>query len=151
MYIFLDVDGVLNRKSDWTRPFSLNPECIKNFIELLNYIEVPDVKIVFSSSWRNSIARDGSKAAHVEDLMKMLEAAGINTIDRTANAPDGSRSKEIDYYLRRHESDFYIILDDDPGLFDEGTHTKRLYVTDSSKGLTQHDVVQIIRRFGLMI
>ena len=30
-YIFFDVDGVLNRKSDWKQSFTLNPECIEVF------------------------------------------------------------------------------------------------------------------------
>ena len=145
MYIFLDVDGVLNKKSDWTRPFSLNPECVKHFNELVSCI--PNAKIVLSSTWRNGIARDGSRAAHVEDLMSALSAAGINTIDRTANAPDGSRSKEIDYYLRRHKADSYIILDDDPKLFDDGIKTKNLYVINSEYGIRKDDIIKILKRF----
>ena len=144
MYIFLDVDGVLNKKSDWTRPFVLNPECVKNFVELIN--QISNAKIVLSSTWRNGIARDGSRAAHVEDLMNALSSAGINTIDRTANAPDGSRSKEIDYYLRRHESDTFIILDDDPNLFDDGIKTKNLYVINSEYGLQKDDIINVLKR-----
>lgn len=147
MYIFLDVDGVLNKKSDWTRPFSLNPECVKNFVELIG--KIPDAKIVLSSTWRNGIARDGSRTAHVEDLMSALSSVGINTIDRTANAPDGGRSKEIEYYLRRHEVDSYIILDDDPNLFDAGRKTKNLYVIDSEYGVQKDDIIKISKRIGL--
>lgn len=143
MYIFLDVDGVLNKRSDWTRPFSLNAECVRNFNELVS--RIPNVKIVLSSTWRNGIARDGSRVAHVEDLMNALCSAGINTIDRTANAPDGSRSKEIDYYLRRHERDSYIILDDDPKLFDNGTKTENLYVINSEYGFRKRDIAEIIK------
>ena len=32
--IFLDVDGVLNKESDWINPFALNDSCIKIFNEL---------------------------------------------------------------------------------------------------------------------
>lgn len=146
MYIFLDVDGVLNKKSDWTRPFVLNPECVKNFVELIN--QISNAKIVLSSTWRNGIARDGSRAAHVEDLMNALSSAGINTIDRTANAPDGSRSKEIDYYLRRHERDSYIILDDDSSLFDEGAKTRNLYIINNECGFQKNDIMEIMKRWG---
>ncbi len=149
MYIFLVVDGVLNTQKDWERKiYSLNPKCVDEFCDLLKKIDNP--KIVLSSTWRNGIARDGSRAAHVEDLMKALCSAGINTIDRTANAPDGSRSKEIDYYLRRHERDSYIILDDDPKLFDDGTKTENLYIINSEFGGRKGDVIKILKRFRLM-
>lgn len=144
MYIFLDVDGVLNKESDWKRPFVLNTECVQNFLELV--AAIPQPKIVLSSTWRNGIARDGSRASHVELLMKELEKAGIKAIDRTANAPDGSRSKEIDYYLRRHEADSYIILDDDSTIFDEGKNTPHLYLTDNKYGLQKSDVKKIIKK-----
>lgn len=144
MYIFLDVDGVLNKRSDWIRPFSLNAECVRNFNELVT--RIPNAKIVLSSTWRNGIARDGYRAAHIEDLMKALSAAGIDTIDRTANAPDGSRSKEIDYYLRRHENDSYIILDDDQNLFEDGEKTKNLFVINNEYGFRKKDIAKIIKK-----
>lgn len=137
MYIFLDVDGVLNKRSDWRRPFSLNDECCYWFNALIR--ELPDVKIVLSSTWRNGIARDGSRAAHIEDLMAKMKDAGIDTIDKTATSPDGFRNKEIDFYLRRHPLDSYIILDDEESIFEGGRNTPNLYITDNTKGFTEAD------------
>ena len=85
MYIFLDVDGVLNKESDWNRPFTLNSSCVNNFILLLK--DIKDAKIILSSSWRNGIARDGSVAKHVSELMEVLKEAGITTLDKTAISP----------------------------------------------------------------
>ena len=141
MYIFLDIDGVLNKKSDWIRPFSLNDECCRWFNKLVK--ELPNAKIVLSSTWRNGIARDGSKAAHIEDLMKKLSDAGITTIDKTAYSPDGFRNKEIDYYLRRHPVDKYIILDDEVTIFEKGKDTEHLYLVDNTTGLTEKDYKKI--------
>lgn len=142
MYIFLDVDGVLNTSSQWRiKNYALNDKCLTNFYALLEVIDDP--KIVLSSTWRNGIARDGSKAAHVNDLINALSQAGIYDMDKTATSPDGSRSKEIDYYLRRHPGDKYIILDDDATLFDE--NTKNLYLINPETGLTQKDVEKIRR------
>lgn len=143
MYIFLDVDGVLNKQSDWARPFSLNKECCHWFNSLLR--ELPNVEIVLSSTWRNGIARDGSRAAHIEDLMEKLKEAGISTIDRTATSPDGLRNKEIDYYLRRHPIGPYIILDDEESIFEKGKDTPHLYLTDSTKGFTEKDYRKLKR------
>ena len=33
MFIFLDIDGVLNKESDWSKPFSLNSDCIRRFVK----------------------------------------------------------------------------------------------------------------------
>ncbi len=74
MYIFLDVDGVLNTETDWGRKvYSLNQNCINAFCRLIK--SIPDPKIVLSSTWRNGIARDGSTVVHIDDLIKALKPA----------------------------------------------------------------------------
>lgn len=146
MYIFLDVDGVLNTEADWARKvYSLNSGCVKAFCRLVN--SMTDPKIVLSSTWRNGIARDGTTAVHIDDLITAISATGIKELDKTAVSPDGSRSREIDYYLRRHPADSYIILDDDPSLFEAGERTPHLYITSAKTGLTDKDVISIIKRF----
>ena len=146
MYIFLDVDGVLNTEADWAkRVYSLNPGCVAAFCRLLE--KLPDPKIVLSSTWRNGIARDGTTAVHIDDLIRALTPAGITGLDKTGVAPDGSRSKEIDHYIRRHRADSYLILDDDPDLFDQKERTPRLYLTSAKTGLTDADVKRIWKGF----
>ncbi len=146
MYIFLDVDGVLNTEADWIRKvYLLNQGCVDAFCRLLK--SIPEPKIVLSSTWRNGIARDGSTAVHIDDLIKALEPVYTNALDKTAVSPDGSRSGEIDYYLRRHPQDTYMILDDDPTLFADGDKTMHLYLTNARTGLTDGDVVKIIKRY----
>lgn len=86
MYIFLDVDGVLNTESDWVkRVYSLNRKCVDQFCRLINVIKDP--KVVLSSTWRNGIARDGTTAVHIEDLLEALKPAGIKRVDRTGFSP----------------------------------------------------------------
>ena len=146
MYIFLDVDGVLNTEADWKRKvYSLNQSCVDAFCRLVK--SMPDPKIVLSSTWRNGIARDGRTAVHIDDLRRALEPVYTNVLDKTAVSPDGSRSREIDYYLRRNPQDSYLILDDDPTLFEAGEKTPHLYPTDPKTGLTDIDVPKIIKRF----
>ena len=146
MYIFLDVDGVLNSEADFVRKvYSLNQSCVDAFCRLLK--SIPNPKIVLSSTWRNGIARDGSTAIHIDDLINVLKPIYTGYLDKTAVSPDGSRSKEIDYYLRRHPLDAYIILDDDPTLFSEGEKTPYLYLISASTGITEVDVKKIIKRY----
>ena len=145
MYIFLDVDGVLNTESDWERKiYSLNGACVATFCRLLSCLHEP--KVILSSTWRNGIARDGTTAVHIDDLLKALEPAGIMSLDKTGIDPNGSRTKEIDYYLRRHPEDRYIILDDDPNLFDRKESTPHLHLTSSKTGLTEGDVKKILKQ-----
>jgi hypothetical protein len=144
MYIFLDVDGVLNTEADWARKlYSLNTKCVGAFCKLLRSMDDP--KVVLSSTWRNGIAMDGRTAVHIDDLLKALEPAGIKTLDKTGMAPDGSRTKEIEHYLRRHPVDNYLILDDDPELFDRKKKTPHLYLTSANNGLTDADVTKILK------
>ena len=144
MYIFLDVDGVLNTEADWARKvYSLDSRCVASFCKLLN--SLPDPKVVLSSTWRNGIARDGTTAVHIDDLIKALAPAGIKSVDKTGTAPNGSRTKEIEHYLRRHPEDDYIILDDDPDLFDQKAKTPHLYITSTKTGLTDGDVAKILK------
>ncbi len=143
MYIFLDVDGVLNTKAEWAKKaFSLNPDCIEAFCDLVK--RIPDPKVVLSSTWRNGIARDGTTAVHITDLLQALKATGRTELDKTGFAPDGSRTKEIDHYLRRHPEDGYIILDDDPNVFDRKSDTPHLYLTSADSGITYRDVEKIL-------
>ncbi len=144
MYIFLDVDGVLNTEADWARKvYSLDSKCVESFCELLNSLNDP--KVVLSSTWRNGIARDGTTAVHIDDLIKALEPAGIKFLDKTGVAPDGSRMKEIEHFLRRHPEDRYIILDDDPDLFEQREKTPHIYFTSSKTGLTDTDVKRVLK------
>jgi hypothetical protein len=144
MYVFLDVDGVLNTEADWARKvYSLDSKCVDSFCKLLNSLNEP--KVVLSSTWRNGIARDGTTAVHIDDLIKALKPSDIKSLDKTGIAPDGSRTKEIEHYLRRHTEDSYIILDDDPELFEQRENTPHLYLTSSKTGLTDTDVKRILK------
>ena len=86
-------------------------------------------------------------AVHIDDLIRALEPAGITTLDKTGVSPDGSRSKEIDHYLRRHPADSYLILDDDPDLFERKEKTPHLYLTSAKTGLTDADVKRIRKTY----
>lgn len=130
MYIFLDIDGVLNTEADWARKiYTVNPKCVKEFGKLIDII--PNCRIVLISTWRNGTE---------DTLLNALFSIGVTHFDKTAVSPDGCRSREIDYYLRRHPEDGYIILDDDASLYELGRDTPNLCVIDSLVGITQKDV-----------
>ena len=148
MYIFLDVDGVLNTEADWARKlYSINDTCVSSFFKL--YKNVEDPKIVLSSSWRNGIARDGKTSVRIDLLVNALKPLGIIKLDKTGISPNGMRNDEIDHYLKYHDKDGYIILDDDPNLFEKKVNTPHLYVTDAKTGLTDKDVTLIMKHIKM--
>lgn len=54
-YIFLDIDGVLNRSSDWKKMYTLNTECIRRFADFVKHLK-REVNIVLTSSWRTGFS-----------------------------------------------------------------------------------------------
>lgn len=50
MYIFLDIDGVLNTTSDWKELYILNKKNIQAFATFVK--KYNNVKIILTSSWR---------------------------------------------------------------------------------------------------
>lgn len=67
MYYFLDVDGVLNRESDWCKPFTVNPICVRNFKKLLSNDK--DSHVILSSTWRQGFTNAGIKSSiYISDL-----------------------------------------------------------------------------------
>lgn len=50
MYIFLDIDGVLNKSSQWKRMYSLDEECVKCFCSFVTQVSG---LVILTSSWRS--------------------------------------------------------------------------------------------------
>ena len=136
MYYFLDIDGVLNRESDWRRPFILNPECVKNFMNLIECDSEPYV--IISSTWRQG--GDTIRDAFMEH--------GIH-IDGTTPISNKSRQEEIEYYIRRNGIRKYIVIDDDASLFPRATEIN-FYLTDYKMGLSESDVKKLVKMIKTM-
>lgn len=153
--LFLDIDGVLNSvgsaiyhnrnycagKFEESSLLKLDPICCSNLLYILE--EVPDLKIVVSSTWRKY-------KELLSDFNRILDDLGINTYEKvTGTTPvseDGYRGYEIDSYLKDHpEIKDFVILDDDS---DMEPHMNRLVKTDSRNGLTFADAEKVIEMFG---
>lgn len=99
--IFLDFDGVLNKKLDDFSESAANPEAVfyVNKLCLEN-----DFKIVVCSSWR-----------HRDNYEQILHDIGIDekigVLGKTKNNPNG-REAEIKDFLEDHDIAKYLIIDD---------------------------------------
>ena len=136
MYYFLDIDGVLNKESDWQVPFTINPECAACFVMLLKKDKDPHV--VLSSTWRHGITNSGIKAPKDNNFLEKLEKYGI-IIEGSTPISNKTRQEEIEYYIRRNGIKDYLVLDDDESLFPRPEDIC-IYLTNYKAGLTVADV-----------
>ena len=141
--LFLDVDGVLNKESDWRKPFTVNTGCLQCFAKLIEYDADPH--IILSSTWRVGYTNTGVRSERGNSLSQELENYGI-VIEDCTPVSCKTRQEEIEYYIRRHNILEYVVLDDDESLFPFPKRLK-LYITDYKTGLTEKDIKKI-RKIG---
>lgn len=122
--IFLDVDGVLNLRSDWN---VIAPDigfARLNFVLLENFkicLARTKANVVLTSTWR--------KDAFLLDFLKKE----IPIYDVTENF--GNRGVEVASYIQKNEVKNYVIVDDDSGYHDE--NLRRFFQTDPVHGFNE--------------
>lgn len=143
--IFLDIDGVLNssnysRKTDISQlNFLFNMEIdpiplalLKKFIS-----SNPDIKIVISSSWRDTLM-----LRHFQEIFKPYDSTVIDLI-----SSNYKKSEAIELWLSKNKVQDFIILDDDT-LFDlDHTLFKNQIKTTTLYGLTADTIKEIENYF----
>jgi len=122
IYIFLDIDGVLDNEDYWWECFNrhhvkgimscdnwpLDPKCLLNLMLLYQYIEQKgyEPKIILSSSWRL-----GEISTAIVNCR--LAEYGMRVYDKTTNEVD-NRGNQIQLYLENYNKyKGYLILDDE--------------------------------------
>lgn len=112
MYVFFDVDGVLNNINS-KKLYTLDNSCVEAFAKYIKH-NCPNPKLIIISSWRNGFEKDYSNCSEpIKRLIDALKPHGLTITDKTMNAPDKDRAKEIMHYLKWHDMDSFIIVDDD--------------------------------------
>lgn len=144
IYVFFDVDGVLNKESDWKNKFYLDTSCVKVFGELCRKLgkKYGEVRTVLISTWRAGISKSGTDTEQINSLGTNLAQVGIK-IYATTPVTDKGRQAEVEYYIRRDQVLKYIIIDDDLSLFDNPKKLK-LFVPDYRNGLVQGDIKKVM-------
>ena len=152
--IFLDIDGVLATHkqymmnctnfhynyewaSDLGVPYPYDDKCVKVFNEIL---EKTDADIVLSSDWR--IRWD------LEQLDKIFKANNIikSPVDVTEYFPYGGiqlerwRAGEIDAYIKKHNIDNWVIVDDLNMKQFFPDDVTRVFVTTDSEGIKKSSI-----------
>lgn len=146
IYIFLDVDGVLNNeasaKLSSKKINDLSAENIMRLRDLINIIQARYIPIiVISSSWRYT-----SNGVNV--LKKHLAQYNLHIDDILDLKRLSCRGEEIKSYCQNHgiSSDSVLILDDDSDMGDMAERHIKTYVRD---GLTYKEIEQSLILIGL--
>lgn len=146
IYIFLDVDGVLNNeasaKLSSKKTNDLSAENIMRLRDLINIIQARYIPIiVISSSWRYT-----SNGVNV--LKKHLAQYNLHIDDILDLKRLSCRGEEIKSYCQNHgiSSDSVLILDDDSDMGDMAERHIKTYVRD---GLTYKEIEQSLILIGL--
>lgn len=133
--MFLDIDGVLNGYNIYqsNRPYPLS-EFNEEKVEILNSLfdEMPEIKLVLSSSWRffdgieNIIRESGIK----KELFSVTPYSIIN------------RGDEVKQWLKNFDGEYKYCIVDDIDDFDEDQKNNIVF-TDPNIGITKKDVEKI--------
>lgn len=149
-YLFFDIDGVLNRKSQWKRPFSLANDCLDAFADLVHQSEYLPI---MCSTWRRGLEMPDNviqeaiihpeNTPGVNDLINRLAERNVKIYGKTPDLIGRSRDKEIDRFIYFNPTDNYFILDDDLTLY---FNIDNIYRINCELGLTKTVTNRILRR-----
>ena len=117
IFIFLDIDGVLNTSAQWKRMYQLDDGCIARFNEYIRALSTKgSVRIILTSSWKNGFAPAGH---HTPQIQALIAKLNVPILGKTENHADGDRAAEINDYIQNHklEHEECIVIDDAPELF----------------------------------
>ena len=136
MYIFLDIDGVLNCKKQWNKNYALDDSCIGYFCE---FASATGGKIILATSWRKAWAgrNNPSNPPHIKLLEEKLGRHGCKIYGKTTSIEGQQSDKEIKTFLETHPVEPYIIIDDDRSEY--SGQIQNLYIINHENGFTKKD------------
>lgn len=129
--VFLDVDGVLNTSKTYERVYHSFKNTGKKELEIdsfrLEYlkkiIDETGANIVLSSTWRRFFEKLDNKIVprneKVKQFYDMLNNYNIEIYDILIYDNDINREELIIEWLSKNEVDSFIIIDDEPNMFNE--------------------------------
>ena len=136
--LFLDIDGVLNKASDYEVIVGGNysllrvNQCLTE--RLKKVLNNTGAKVVLSSSWR--LLKGGRE---------FVEECGIPVMDVTDNGP-GKRGDMIKRWLDSHDVVTYAIVDDDSDMLVE--QLPHFVLTEFVTGLTEQAAYRLTYKLG---
>lgn len=149
--IFLDIDGVLNCYSTYVRHkyCHMDESCTKLLYKTIK--EIPNIKIVISSSWRcpGNIERFKEKCKVLKsDKLFSKFIPYLHDDYCTKRLCTRKRGNEIKEWLSRHdEVEKYICLDDDSDYYSY----QPLLIINREIGFSRYDKEIVLQYFGIPV
>lgn len=131
MFLFLDIDGVLNTKADWKRMYTLRKENIENMCR-----DYPNSKIILISSWKLGFisSKNPSNSAPIKELESLLNN-GVRIVGKVDSTKKFRDEQIAEYIKERPVIQEYLILDDDLTEYSSSfTKDKHLHIVNCNTG-----------------
>lgn len=135
LYVFLDVGGVLNRKDEVYDEDDFSFFCMRQFGCAIK--DFPDVRIVLISQWRDRFVKNGECEYPLGMVKRHVERWGPEFYDVTTKDISENRYLEIQNYIKEHNVEHYVIVDDESRYYPKGC--ENLFLVKSDDGFTQED------------
>jgi Swiss Army Knife RNA repair-like protein len=137
--VFLDLDGVLRRRN--APLYELEADLVARFERAVR--QVPDLRIVISSSWRDAY----SLAEIREHFAVGIAERIVGVTPSMAMRDDYDRHREVLAYLERHEGEDvrWLAIDDDPENYPPGAP---VILVDCEVGFDDAAAAAMLRRLG---
>ena len=135
-YCFFNVDGLLNKSSDWKKPFTINYGLVNFFCHFLSQNNLIPI---LTSSWRIGFNGPGDEnnAPYIKELEEIFKEYGLKIYAKTPYLKGRPRDKEIERFLYFHKPLNYIIIDGNPEEYERtGSH---VFFIDPETGFTESD------------
>ena len=167
-YIFLDIDGVMNNRTDRVRKIKNNLErfkghsmfCDEAWSLLASACRKTKAKIILSSSWRMGIAvyiEDGAKPQfkpsnendyYTSKLLEYFSSYNIELVGLTTFNYD-YRGNQIMQYVKEHfnDTDNWLVIDDEIDDM-ENIPKEKIIQINLSTGLLPEHCERIIKYFN---
>lgn len=135
MYVFLDIDGVLNTYNE--HPSNKRHIHSANLMMLKKLIDQTQAKIILISNWK-------FVPAALKECKLALESCHLH-LDGMTMDDMVHRGQGIIDYLHSHKIQHYVILDDDDFSDYNNALSKHLVLVDARYGLRPIDIQKAIK------
>lgn len=151
--IFLDVDNVLNTdRTEWVYNGYVMFDRGR-ILRVKKIVEETGAKIVLSSTWRMGWINDpkgwydATTVLMFEELRQAFRDEGMDFYDKTPFLHSMRRGDEITTWLRAHDVDNYVIVDDQTDDMQE--HASHIVKISPRRGLDEYAQMKIINKLKL--
>lgn len=147
VYIFLDIDGVLNKESQWKRMFSLDHGCIEEFADYVLEDLGDHPQIILTSTWKHGYRENGTHSEPVQRLVDAFQKYGLRIAGKTESNAEGDRAKEIRDYIRKNHLEMHdiIVIDDDTEIFKSSLPRNARFIRTNSRTGFRRDASSLSR------